>query len=171
MTDQRVPPEVVVPVSEQQPCHQGRQPAGVGQLQDQVEVIPHQAVVIETMVKALAVAGEQTEEVGTVGVVLEDGFACVAAVADMVAGGVGPVAAARNAGHGLLRSRGCLRPFAPVRRQARYPGRSNGQLWTNDFIHNLTRNNNLHELSPDGTRRHTGRSSTSRQTVSGVLTR
>lgn len=96
----------------------------VGQVQEQVVV--HQAVVVEPPLEAVAVAGQQFEEVAAVLVVVEAGLAGLAAVEDVVAGGSGPLRAASGAGHdGTPRGFWVADPLLAPRRVA-YPCRP---LW------------------------------------------
>src|SRR5437763_1536507 len=100
MADEAVPLMAVVNVRTQQPRHQGRQLLGLPKLQQQVEVVGHQAVMEQAKVEALAVAGQQPQEMAAGVVVEEDGVAVVAAVEDMVAAAFGPLAVAGDAWHG-----------------------------------------------------------------------
>jgi hypothetical protein len=95
-----MPPVGVVRVGAQQSGHQRRQAPRVGQLQQQVEVVAQQAIVVRAQAEAVAGAQQQGAEAGPVLVVEEDGLAVVAAVQDVVAGGLGPLGVAWLARHG-----------------------------------------------------------------------
>src|SRR5947207_250680 len=103
----------VMHVGAQQPGAERRQPPWVRQLQEEVKVIAHETVVIKPQGETLAVAGEQPEKITAVLVVGEDGFAVMAAVHDMVAGGIGPLLAAGSAGHGSALGDGWLGTSLP----------------------------------------------------------
>ena len=88
--DQPIPPPVMVPVGHQQPRQQRRQLARIGQLQQEVKIVVHQAIVIEPKPEAIALALQQPQEMEAVVIVVEDRRARVPAVEDVVAGGMGP---------------------------------------------------------------------------------
>jgi hypothetical protein len=89
----------VVDVGAEQAGQQRRQLPGVPQLGQHVEVVGHQAVVVQAQAQLVAVAAEEGEEGGAVVLVGEEGLAVVAAVQDVVAGGLGPGQASGEARH------------------------------------------------------------------------
>jgi site-specific DNA recombinase len=99
VADEAEAPVEVVDVGAQQAGHQRRQLPRLPQLQQQVEVIGHETIVEQAEVEALAVAGEQAEEMAAGVVVGEDGLAVVAAVQDVVTAGLGPLLVAGGARH------------------------------------------------------------------------
>ena len=87
-------------VSPQQPGHDRRELARGLQLQQEMEVVGHQTIMKKSEGVALAIACEQTQENGAVFVIGEDGRAVVAAIEDMITGGIGPQMAAWDAWNG-----------------------------------------------------------------------
>jgi hypothetical protein len=101
MANEAVATVGMMDVRSQQAGHQSRKLLWVGQLQQQMEVVGHQAVVVEAEGEALAVVGQQAKEVSVVIVIDEDGVAVVTSVKDVVAGGFGPLPTASKARHRL----------------------------------------------------------------------
>jgi hypothetical protein len=58
--------------------------------------------VVEAKAEALLGAGDQVKKALAVLVIMENGVAVVAAIHQVVAGSLGPLQAARQAGHGIL---------------------------------------------------------------------
>jgi len=102
--DQAVAAAVLKPGGDEQAGHDRGEAVGAVEVNQEVEVVGHEAVVVDAEGGG-GVAGEQFQEVGEVVGVVEGGFAGVAAVEDVEAGVGGVSSAAWSTGHGGLQSR------------------------------------------------------------------
>src|SRR5208337_4420351 len=91
MTTKAVTPMKVMDVGPQQTGQQGRQLFWIAQLYQQVEMVGHQAPMIDTEAEALRVAADQGHKGQAILVVAEDGLAVVAAIQQVVASFLGPL--------------------------------------------------------------------------------
>jgi len=87
MANIAVTPGVIMHVGTQQARHERRQVQGIGKLNQQVEVVGHQAIVIEPKTQALAITAQQTQEKNTILVFGENGVAVVPTAEDVEASG------------------------------------------------------------------------------------
>jgi len=101
MAHQLIAAAVVMPVGNRQSGRQPREQPRIGQLQQQMKVIAEQAIVIEAEIEPLAIPVQPDEELGSILIIVEDGFAGVAAIEDVKAGGRREQRAASGTRHGF----------------------------------------------------------------------
>src|ERR1022692_3996129 len=99
MADEAILPIEVMYIGAQQPGHERRQVATVAHLHEQVKMIAHQAIMVNSQLVALPIAVHQLQEITAVVVRCENRLAVMAAVDQMVTSGLGPLQAAWLARH------------------------------------------------------------------------